>query len=819
MKTLKNITLEISLKPFYEGNDESVRTKFAEIFKHWYPILKHADMVSVMYWVGDGTEIFEFNNDLGATFEWGKWLGFVHDRYEVSEDRDPHHECLIAYAREYRDNPPEFTYNDLKKNIAIMKETGTEILGKPIRAGATMDPGPEFVHSEFKFEKHPEILWGGQGGCGNNIDCTAKFNADDQAYAGFPNGIPEGTSFGTFFGRQAELFMNAVGFDYIWYSNSFGFGRCPYGFGAFGEFFDGKDYLPEGNQECRDEVLKFWQDFRNECPEKAIETRGTDFPVGLDWVNHATPFKELYEGDLNLVPPPNTPWPALTKNYGIALAGYMSRIAAFPGDYPYRFYASDPWWCNSACRDMFEGSPHDIYMSLAIAKIDGDGSIHTPNRLSVLSIDTSWGEIPEEFPDELVPHLKKGFDHAADQASPFIWIYPFEEYNRMTFENTNRMNEVFAGDLIIQEAVNCGLPLNTVVTTDNYLKTCEEGKLYGNRVLLTPVPDGGSELEKSLLVHIDAGGKLLLYGPAENAGDALLSRLGISLEKPLAGEFGISLSHEIDSFAAGANSAKMLHNANFGAGGIRETQTGNVADSLFCAEATQGGEKRLVAIVKSSGSGTLGWIRGSSSFNIDLEKRAEAGRILPTWNPKDCFKCENLYRYASSAMGYHVAFHRDEPNRTSAHLMTVRNRNAFYFSAFSNDDSVSAELRFPWGAPLFTGLNNQLKDGKTILPFWHFQHRECRLFIDGQEAGTLGVHRVSPKHFRYRNRLVLDGLKNANLRYYPVKADEHETHVLLNPDRNTWTASEPMDMEVKEDASGVFCEIRNVSGTMSFAWW
>lgn len=814
MKKLKNITLEISLKPFFTKDDAVTRAKFAEIFRLWYPILKDADMVSILLWVGDGTEIFEFNNNMDETFEWGKWLGFVHHRYPVTPEQDPHQEALVAYPQEYCDNPPEFTYKDLQRILEIMKRTGTEITGKPIRAGATMDPGPEFVHSVFKFETHKEILWGGSEGCGTNIDCTAIFKADHNAYAGFPNGIPEGTSFGTFFGRQSELFMNSVGFDYIWFSNSFGFGRCPYGFGALGEFFDGKNFLPEGNAKCRDAVLKFWQDFRQECPEKLIETRGTDFPVGIDLVNHATPFKELYQGNFNFVPPPNTPWPALTNNYGIALAGYMSRIAAFPGDFPYRFYASDPWWCNSAWLDQFENSPHDIYMSLAVSKIDEDGSIHTPNRLDVLTIDTSWGELPEEFPNELIPHLAKGFNHTADQPSPFIWIYPFEEYVDRTFNQTDRMNEVYAGDLLIQEAINCGLPMNTVVTSDNFVKTCKNKMLYAEQIMITLVPDTDSDLEKNLLSYVDAGGKVLLYGPTKYAGQDILDLLEISHQEPIEGEFRIRISNQIDSFNAGNYSSTMLHQSIISGGGISETAA-NLEEALFAAEAEQGPEKRLIGLVrKQTRGGMLGWLRGSSSADMTIELR----RDLRTWSPKKYFKCENLFRNVLSAMGYHIGFKRETPDNNSCHLMTVRNQNAFHFTAFSADDSVTAELRFPWGAPLFTSLNNRLKNGKTILPFWHFQHRECRLFINGQRNGDLQLHRVSPKHKRYRNRLFLCGLQNADLRYYPVLVPDHDSAILLNPDHNHWTAGESFYMQIKTDSTGTFCEIRNVSGNMSFAW-
>lgn len=43
-------------------------------------------------------------------------------------------------------------------------------------------------------------------------------------YAAFPDGIPDGTPPGTFLGRQVNALFGALGFDFRWFSNGFGFG-------------------------------------------------------------------------------------------------------------------------------------------------------------------------------------------------------------------------------------------------------------------------------------------------------------------------------------------------------------------------------------------------------------------------------------------------------------------------------------------------------------------------------------------------------------------------------------------------------------------
>ncbi|HOK05065.1 MAG TPA: hypothetical protein P5105_00585 [Victivallales bacterium] len=816
-KYLKNFTLEISLKPFLKKNDKFIGNIFYKIFMDWFPILQYSENISVLFWVGDGTEILEFDGNMQKNFEWGKWLGFAYDGYPTSKKEDPKQEAIVGKAREFRKNPSNFNYQDLKNIILIMKKIGREIYDIVPRAGIAFDPGPEFVKSKFKYELHTEILLFDKhntGGCGRNIDCTSKLKADTKKYAGFPEGIPEGTSFGRFLGRQTKFFTKATGIDYIWFSNSFGFGRCPYGFGAFGEFFDGKKYLPENNEKCRDAVIQFWQDFRKEC-KVPIETRGTDFPLGMDLVNHATPYKQLYEGNFNFISPPNTPWPALTNNYGIALAGYMSRIAAFPGHFPYRFYASDPWWCNSPWFDQFERSPHDIYMSLSVSRIDRNRIINTPNRISILTVDTSWGEIPEEFPNEIIPHLKRALKEKPDIPSPLIWIYPFEQYNKLTFLEKTRIQEVYAGDILIQEAINCGLPLNTVVSDKNFTFNYRDKNLYGKRILLSPVPDSSSKLEKALLWNLERGTSVLLYGSTLHSSKTLQDLLGITHDLPLEGEFRIKNTFEIDNFLEANVSDKYLHQSIISAGGISEVII-NSKNLLFKSEIFQGQNKRICALSKKLQSrAILGWVRGSSSADM----RVKLGRTLPTWPSYELFKSENLFRHVLSTMGYSISFIRKFPDNKSTHTLISRNSNAFLFTLFSSDQSCKTKIKFPWGAPILNGMENEVVNGYSIIPFNLFRRLECRIFLISPDNITLSLHRVAPKHFRYKNRLLLKNLRNSSLRFYPPSGQEKTTQILLNPNEHHWTVGEKMDIKFKSDETGNYYIIKNVTGSMTFAWY
>ena len=77
---IKNITLEVSLKPFKETTDSYIQNVCTGIFTSWRPLLKEADMISVMMWSADGSEILDYNKDLDATFEWAYFVGGANNK-------------------------------------------------------------------------------------------------------------------------------------------------------------------------------------------------------------------------------------------------------------------------------------------------------------------------------------------------------------------------------------------------------------------------------------------------------------------------------------------------------------------------------------------------------------------------------------------------------------------------------------------------------------------------------------------------------------------------------------------------------------------
>jgi hypothetical protein len=813
---LRNVTLEVSPKPFLRTDDAFVAGVMTEIVRQWYSLLKHAESVSLLWWLGDGTDLLEYDGDPQRRIEWAMWLGFAHKTYVVSAADDPHGESIVGRPRLYRPNPAPLTYGDVRRIVAVMKDTVHALLGCDAQVGIPFDPGSEFCRSPFRYEQHPEMLVGNGMRC---IDATARLHADPRRFAGFPAGLPEATPFGTFFGRQAHCYLRDLGFDYLWLSNSFGFGRSPYSSGGTGAFFDGLRYQPEHNRATHDAVLEFWQLFRAACPTAPVECRGTDFTVGMNLVNHATPYAALYAGDFTMTPPPNTPWPALTRNHGLALAGYLSQMCAHRGTrLPYRFYASDPWWCVSPWMDVFERMPHDIYLTTAVTRMDATGRAGAFNEIKILSIDTAWGALPEQIPDEIIPHLKRALRFRPDAPPPVVWVYPFDEYHAHTFDHQERIAEVFAGDLLIQQALNCAVPLSGVVTTTAFVASQHaHPDVYRGSVLVTPVPEAGSACERALLAHVAAGGAVLFYGATTCASDAWRTVMNLAVDTPLEGILALVQADDPDTHAHPV-ALQFQHDPVLSAGGLHDIlRVPDDPRTTLIAEAvnTQG-SRRVVAVCRRDPAwhaGAAAWVRGSSSV-----ARAElGGRTLATLNPAEFYHGEHLVRHALGHLGWSIAIERRQPSDKACHLMVSRSRNGFVYAGYSPDDSTVYRLHSPLGAPILPGRDTQLVCGAARVPVNGWFHEECRVFLE-QDGGEVGLHAIAPKHFRYRRRWALTGLRNATVHFFPETGCFAHTDILVNPNFHYFTIGDPLPMAWHDTAWGRCVALHGVTGTVTFAW-
>ncbi len=499
----KDITLEISLKPFKQTDDEYIGKVCENIFRQWYPLIKDRDTVSVMLWCSDGSEILDYSGELDREFEWACYIGTAN--LPLASKDDLPETSLHIKKHFYINDPPKMTYGILKKIVLKIKETGKRFIPKSrILVGETFDIGPEFAISDFKYNRHREVCSGNSGSCNGFgfVDSTALLNADSRRYAAYPNGIPQDTPFGTFLGKQTKAFFDDMGFDYIWLSNGLGFSANPWE--STGKIFDGKEFHPEKLDVTRNKVFAFWKLFSEACPDIQIRTRGTNNSVGIDYASDGVPLYDIYKAGFDLTPPPNSPWAALNNNYGLEIMGHMTRIAELPcDDFMFRYYIHDPWWINTPWYDRYDSSPTDIYLPMSIGRVDENGVTRSAGMFNILSIDNSFGDMPDSCVNEPLAHILKAEKDAPDDIAPFLWVYPVREFT--TAGDADTLHEMYFGDRFICDAINSGFPLNCVVSSDNFRKLQQEK--YRQSVIVVPIALYGDVKD-----YCENGGRAIIYG-------------------------------------------------------------------------------------------------------------------------------------------------------------------------------------------------------------------------------------------------------------------------------------------------------------------
>ena len=790
----RNITLEMSLKPFQQTDTAYIEKVCRRVFEQWKPLVKDAETVSVLLWTADGSEILDYKGKLDDSFAWCQYVGIANP--PESLPWDPQGKSLHSCGRLYMDNPPQMTYGILKTIVSTLKKVGAERLdGKKIRVGETFDIGPEFAKSSFKYERHTELLRGTAMGAKCFIDSNGTLQGDDYPYAGFPNGIPDGTPFGTFLGRQANLFLHDMGFDYLWLSNGVGFSAEPWE--SKGAVFDGERFYPERLRQVRGQVFRFWELFRNECPDYPVETRGTNFSLGIDYATDAVPLFDLYHAGLNLLPPPNSPWAAIDGNFGLELMGHMTRTAELPEDsFLFRYYLHDPWWVNSPWYDRYEGQPHDIYLPMALGRIDENGKTQKPTHLSLLSIDNSWGGMPDTCVNEPIPHIQKAYKDAPDAPAPITWVYPFREY--ATAVDAAVLHEMFSNDWFICGAINHSVSVSAVVSTDNFIKT--DKKMYSESILLSPIPEAGSRYENEIIRYAKCGGQVLFYGGVQRASERFLRLVNLKLSEGVDGDLLMESGRLRDNYMDTQYPQK-IHFDSF-----------SCAGKLNTVAADKNAPVRAVCTAAGRVLGTfgnhVGWFRAPLGSSYRKGKR-----LLTPHDPKHYIHGEDLLRIVLESFGFSIRLSKPSAAVQSPVIMINRSDNGFFFSSYLPSTTVGIRFKLPQGAPLLLGYETVLQNGYSSYRLPRAEHRECRVFVEQQEDTLLSCREIPPTEYDTRRRLEVTGLQDATVRFYPEAYAIGNCQITLNPPDGIYYVTDP----VEPQWMGNCCEMRHVTGRLVLA--
>jgi len=590
-------------------------------------------------------------------------------------------------------------------------------------------------------------------------------------------------------GRQAKHLAEDLGFDFLWLSNGVGF--CAESWNPTGELFDGDRFYPEKIEDVKDKIFGFWKLFREECPSLPIRTRGTNFSAGIDFASDAVPLYDIYNSNLNIMPPPNSPWAALDGNFGIELMGHMTRICELPGEeFMFRYYIHDPWWVNTPWYDRYEGQPHDIYLPMALSRIDSDGKVRSAGIFNILSIDNTFGNMPDSCVNEPLPHILKAEKNAPDAPAPIIWVYPLREYT--TTKNAKKLNEMMSGDWFVSAAINNGFPLSGVVSCDNFLKTNKS--IYKKSILFTPVPDSGSDFEKEILSYARLGGKVIFYGSVSNASKEFLDMFSLELTEPETGVLKTCARYSPDIHTDGKTPEKINVRPLYSNGGI-DTKGSGITVS----------DKTISAKYKNAS-----WYRATVSAG-----KPQGGRHLAVDDKNEFMLSEILLRSILADYGYSIKFKKPTSDVKTPVIMLHRNDNAMMFSVYSANTTVETLLKFPLGAPILLGYETQILDGASSYRFPRADHRECRIFVE-QDSGIVGAKEIPPVNYLYRRKIQLTGLKNATVRFFGEEYCKENIYAMLNVE-NPWDTSDEFEWElIKSPEYGTYFEAKNVTGDMMF---
>ena len=770
------VCLELSLKPFgYDKSPAGIEAVCRDYYKKWSALFEYASGCSVLLWTSDGSEILEFTGNLDDSFEWCQYIGIGNWDRSLKGEAAKNARSLHQLPIRYMENPPEMTYRDLKNIIEALKRVGKEMTGFDVQVGETFDPGPEFAYSAFKYERHPEIAKGDLMGKKQWLHCAARLHAEDKAYAAYPNGIPEGTHIGEFLGRQFMALKKALGFDYLWLSNGFGFSLSSWDWK--GELFDGETFDFTHAEAIRAAISEFWKYFNAEIGDTVIETRGSNLSTGMDIAAHGCPIDEIYRQ--NIVAPPNSPWAAMDYRFGLELSGFMSHIAVLPKNgYSFRYYSHDPWWLNSPWFDRYDRSPHDIYLPLAVTRLDKDCAVTHPYALDFLTADDSFGRIPARGANEMTPHILTAFNDFPDEAGLVTWVYPFDAYCKIGLSDGN-IQRMFMDDWFMESAIDYGFPVNTVISDGNFI-AADKKKLL-RTVLVTPVPEADSPLEDALFEALSSGAKVMLYGSTRFASEKLRAAVGVTLaDTPLDAELTVHNTLPLDRAEKGCCSDILTHDSLVSGGGIYELADAEGGVQILCTVSGAVCERVYATFNKSCGGG-LFWVRGSFPH-----KRESNGHLPALRKQSERFVPSVLLRSGLSLFGYPMVFDCYDIDDKLPLLMFSRCRGALYFNLFSKDATIRLNMTTPDGAPAPDNCEFMLENDVGTYNMARWQHTDCRIFIKQAARSKISVKKNNPEtHFDTDERLDMAGLENATVTFYPPAGG---TAFMQNyaPDRPDW---------------------------------
>jgi hypothetical protein len=130
---------------------------------------------------------------------------------------------------------------------------------------------------------------------------------------------------------------------------------------------------------------------------------------------------------------------------------------------------------------------------------------------------------------------------------------------------------------------------------------------------------------------------------------------------------------------------------------------------------------------------------------------------------------------------------------------------------FAKDTTVRMRMTTPDGAPAPNGVEFVIDDNVGIYPTFKSMHTDCRLFVKQKERSLITCHIDEVFSHLSDERIVLDGLKDAQVTFYPIKGSE----IVVRATRDIYNGS---NIEFFFDEARGCYVIPHATGTISIGW-
>lgn len=164
--------------------------------------------------------------------------------------------------------------------------------------------------------------------------------------------------------------------------------------------------------------------------------------------------------------------------------------------------------------------------------------------------------------------------------------------------------------------------------------------------------------------------------------------------------------------------------------------------------------------------------------------------------------------------GYDIRFETKACDKKLPSITVNRSNNALFFSIYNPNTTTDSLFKFALGAPILQGCETELVNGFAKYRFSRCEHRECRIFVQ-QESGIISAREEPPISKKYRRRILLEGLNNATMYYFPEKYCDHFVAVATNDPNATPELDEKWE-PIFDDVMGWGFKGEGKNGRISF---